>query len=123
MAEKPTHSFWTTLPGILTALAALITAVGGTIGGLAATSAGPFSHPSRAPVADSSPNPTPPPPTPGGLAIDPCVVGTWRAVDEQMVVNAPTTPPKLIVLKGSGGALLTIRATVPTGGIFPPTAL
>jgi hypothetical protein len=112
MAEQPTHSFWTTLPGVLTALAALVTAVGGTIGGLAATSAGPFSHPSRAPVADSSPNPTPPPPTPGGQAIDPCVVGTWQAVDEQMVVNAPTTPggPKLIALKGSGGAFLTIRS-------------
>lgn len=35
--EPPRKSFWTTLPGILTALATILTAIGGLIGTLAAT--------------------------------------------------------------------------------------
>ena len=113
MAEKPTHSFWTSLPGFLTALAALISAVGGTIGGLAYTSAGPFSHQSRAAVSDNSTNPAPrpPPPATGLAAIDPCVVGTWRAVSERIDTNVTTLGGSVFVtLNGSGGALLTIRS-------------
>ncbi|MEX0763347.1 MAG: hypothetical protein WD208_02850 [Dehalococcoidia bacterium] len=53
------HSFWTTLPGILTALATLITAVGGILGTLVATGLiGGNGTPASADLPNGQTNPT-----------------------------------------------------------------
>ena len=53
MTDEHQHGgFWTTLPGILTGIAAIITAIGAVIGGLAA--AGAFDRPTPSPTAATS---------------------------------------------------------------------
>lgn len=53
MADDPRASFWTTMPGILTGLAAVLTAIGGLA--LALNQAGVFTHSATVPAAASTP--------------------------------------------------------------------
>jgi len=77
MAQAPQRrSFWTSLTGMITALAALITAVGTLLGILAATRVWPFTDSDKGPIVIAS---SQPPAEIVGAARS--ISGSWRSTD------------------------------------------
>jgi hypothetical protein len=136
MADPPKPSWWSTLPGLITALAALLTATGALIGAL--NQAGVFAP--RAVPSAPAPKPAPSPVLPqaqpapiGGAAITLVPRDVRRLADggtEVRVVLRNTGPvPRLVEparelqLVSGEGAGIAARRSVPAFETLPPEGM